>query len=167
MILESREAGLESVLALSSLVENNENDGLSGQESENNMADNLVSVVGLNSIHKPLPNGSISMETKGVGTGLMLTTDGFVLTAYHNIQSYENDWNRIRDSELSTTKNVQKWMERMRWQYAIIDQNNESHPIDVTLWATAPALDIAIIKAVIFEKPEPIRFNMTAEDSQI
>src|SRR3989344_1959486 len=167
MIQKTPRAGLESKLALKRVMEGNRNRDLTEQESERNIADNLVVVAGFDEIDKRLADGSVNMKTKGVGTGLQLTTDGFILTAYHNIQAYEEDWRRINETNPATEANVHSWMEDMKMRYAVVDQQRNSYPIDTTFWTANPTLDIALIKAVILKKPKPIDFRIATEDLEV
>jgi hypothetical protein len=167
MIQESPQAGLESKLALNRVMEGNRNRNLTEQDSEKNIADNLVVVAGFDGVNEHLPDGSANMKSKGAGTGLRLTTDGFILTAYHNIQAYEDDWRRIQEENPPTQANIHRWMEDMKSQYVVVDQNRTAYPIDITCWAINPALDIAVIKAVILEKPEPVDFRLVTGDLQV
>ncbi len=166
MIQKNLEAGLESKLALERVL-NNPGISLTEQESEEKIADSLVSVVGLGAIIKKLAYGSTVMESKGVGTGLLLTTDGWIVTAYHNIKKYETDWKRINEKNPPTEANIHAWMEHMKWKYAVVDKQGASYPIDIGFSATNPAFDIAIIKAVILKKPKPIGFKIAADDLEV
>ena len=167
MIHKSPQAELESRLALNRVMGGNRNRDLTEQESEKNIVDNLVVVVGFDGINERLADGSVKMEGKGVGTGLRLTTDGFILTAYHNIQAYEDDWRRINAENPATEAIIHSWMEYMKMRYAVVDQRRNVYPIDTNFWATNPALDIALIKAVILEKPEPIDFRLVTGDLEV
>ena len=167
MIQESPRAGLESRLALNKVMRGDKNRYLTKQESEKNIKDNLVVVAGFDGVEEMLADGSINMKGKGAGTGLRLTTDGFILTAYHNIQAYEDDWRRINKENPITNTNAYSWMEDMKMRYAVVDRQKKTYPIDTTFWATDAALDIALIKAVILEKPEPIDFRITTENLEV
>ena len=164
MIHESSQAMLESKLALNRVMEGNRNKDLTEQESEKNIVDNLVMVAGFDDMNE---RRASVRKTKGVGTGLRLTTDGFILTAYHNIKEYEDDWKRINAENPATKSNIHSWMEDMELRYAVIDQQRNVYPIDTTLWITNPAYDIAIIKAIILKKPEPIDFRLVTGDLKI
>ena len=167
MIQENPQAGLESRLTLNRVMEGNRNRNLTEQESEKNIADNLVVVAGFDGMKERLADGSVNMNGKGIGTGLRLTTDGFILTAYHNIQAYEADWRRINAENPATEANVHSWMEDMEMRYAVVDQQRNAYPIDTTFWVTNPGLDIALIKAVILKKPEPIDFRLVTGDLKV
>ena len=167
MIQESPQVGLESRLVLNRVMEGNRNRELSEQESEKNITDNLVVVAGFDGISERLTDGSVNMKNKGIGTGLRLTTDGFILTAYHNIQAYEEDWRKINEENPTTEANIHSWMEDMKMRYAVVDQQRNAYPIDTTFWATNPALDIVLIKAVILKKPEPINFRIVTDDLEV
>lgn len=157
----------ESISALERVFEDKQSVGLSNKESEKNIVDNLVIVAGFDGISKRLEKGKFEMKSKGVGTGFRLTTDGFILTAYHNIREYENDWRKINEENPPTEVNIHSWMENMQLRYAIVDQRKNVYPIDTTFWATNPSLDIALIKAVIRENPKPIGFRVVETDLEV
>lgn len=163
MISESPEASLESKLALGSVMDRNRNKDLDEAQSERNISDNLVVVTGFRGVGEQLANNLI-MEARGVGTGLKLTTDGFVLTAYHNIQSYEDEWKRMLKENPPTHENITAWLDHMKTKYAVVDQRKNAYPIDITIWAAVPALDVALIKAVIPNKPKPIDFRIAGKN---
>ncbi len=167
MIQENPQAGLESILALNMAMEGNRNRDLTGRESEKNIADNLVTVAGFDGINERLADGSVNMKSAHSGTGLLITTDGFVLTAYHNIQPFEDDWRRINKENPATESNIHSWMKDVTLRYAVIDQKRNIYPIDITGWATNPGLDIALIKALIFKKPKPIEFKVVTSDLKV
>jgi S1-C subfamily serine protease len=58
-------------------------------------------------------------------------------------------------------------MEDMETHYVVIDQNRRGYAIDITCWATCPPLDIAVIKAVIPEKPEAIDFRLVRDELKV
>ena len=163
MIVETA-ARMESILALSEALEGKD---ITEQESENNIADNLVSVVGFDGEPSCHADGSIRVKAKGACTGLLITTDGFVLTAYHAISLYIDDWKRIRKEHPPTEANVNSWLEDVKMRYVIVDQNRGVYPIDVTFYARDPFRDIALIKAVNFRKPKPVPFLTATRDLEV
>jgi hypothetical protein len=164
MIQENPQRGLESVMALALAFEGNRDKKLTDQESAKNLCDNLVNVCGFKGIESILANGLINFKLKGIGSGLRITTDGWTLTAYHNIEKYVDDWKRIAKEEPPTDTNVLSWLYDMKHKYAIIDQKKDVHPIDPTVCIFRSDFDIALIKAVIFEEPKPIRFKVASKD---
>ena len=164
MIQEDPQRGLESRLALNRVMQ--DKGQLSEQESEKNIADNLVVVAGFEEINKGLSDGSLNIKGKA-GTGLLLTTDGFILTAYHNIQAYVDDWKRISQENPPTHANLYTWMEEMKQRYAIVDQKRNAYPIDTSFWSYNPTFDLALIKAVILKEPEPIEFGVIGDNLEV
>jgi S1-C subfamily serine protease len=164
MIVDSKQAEKESILALSRFGEDNQGSDLTGQESERKIADNLVAVMGYNNLSKNPGGNLVSRGSRGVGTGILLTTGGFVLTAYHNIREYIDDWRVINEKNPVTEANFHSWMKDIETKYSVVDSQRRSYPIDPTFWATSPGLDIALIKAMIPRKPEPINFKIVTND---
>lgn len=136
----------QSLLSLLKVTENNPQSVLSQRTLEDNIMENLVTIVGY--------DDSSFSRTSRVGTGLKLTTDGFIITTHHNTQPYEEEWetmnvqNQSSNEENDTSK-----------KYVIIDKNGDSFSIDTSFWAFEPNLGIALIKAMIPEKSVPIRFQ--------
>lgn len=123
----SKKRSLESMFALTLAFEGNRDKKLTKEESEKNIADNLVSIVNSNG---------------GNGSGLLITTDGWVITAYHNIDGYE----------FGTLKG------------RIINLKNESYDLDPTIIAKSPSRDIAFIKAITGREPKPIKFKIIEDN---
>ncbi len=158
---------LLGISSLDDVFDNSRTTLITERESENNIANNLVIVAGFDGIAEKLTGELFNMKSKGAGTGFQLTSDGFVLTAHHNIQKYEEDWRRINRENPPTEANIHSWMEDMKMRYAIVDQEGRAYPIDTSFWATNPAFDIALIKAVTLRKPKSIEFRILADDLKV
>ena len=157
---------LLGISPLEEIVDDSRTKLIPDRESEKNIADNLVTVAGINELTET-PAGEV-FEMKGSGgTGLQLTTDGFVLTAYHNIRGYEEDWRRINKENPLKKTNVASWMEDMKRKYVVVDQQRKAYPIDTTFWATNPAFDIALIKAVTEKRAGAIKFKTMEQDLKV
>lgn len=167
MIQRTHQEALESIIALNMALEGNRDIDLTEQESERNIADNLVVFGAYEGIDEELPDGNVNMKLKAAGTGLLITTDGFVITAYHNIAPFVDDWQRINEEAPPTRENIHSWMENMRMRYSIVEQNKKNYPIDPSFLTAIPSLDIALIKAVTFKKPEPINFRVITDDLKV
>lgn len=167
MIEENPQRGLESIISLTLALEGNRDKELTGQESEKNIRDNLVNICGFSGVKEHLADGSTSMIDTGVGSGLLITTDGWAITAYHNIKKYIEDWKRISEEEPPTESNIHSWMNEMKLKYAFVDQRRCAYPIDPTIYGFNPSLDIALVKAFIMKKPEPIRFRIAKRDLEV
>jgi S1-C subfamily serine protease len=165
MIEGSEKDHLASVIALNMALGGNLEKDLTEQESERNISKNLVGVYAINEITSQAP-GSFSFNGHG-GSGLMITTNGFIVTAYHNIQGVEDEWRRINEEDPITQENVNSWISRMRDRYCVIDQAGNRYPIDTSFWATIPNMDIALIKAVTNKRPEPIKFRVVKDPLQV
>lgn len=137
---------------------------LTEQESERNIVDNLVYVAGFEGVKEFKPDGNIELITKGSGSGLLITADGWIITSYSTIANYEDEWTRINEEEPPTQENMRSWFESMRNKYAIVDQDKNGYPIDPSYWATDRLHDIALIKAVTQRSPGLINFNVKKED---
>ncbi|MFC1682363.1 trypsin-like peptidase domain-containing protein [Nanoarchaeota archaeon] len=165
MIESSENDCLESVIALNMALGGNLEKDLTEQESERNISRNLVGVYAINEITSQFPF-PFSFNGQG-GSGLMITTNGFIVTAYHNIQGVEDDWERINEEDPITQENVDSWTSRMRDRYCVMDQEENRYPIDTSFWAINQDKDIALIKAVTNKRPEPIKFRVVKEPLQV
>lgn len=95
------------------------------------------------------------------GTGLKITSDGWILTAYHCIRRFEKGWIKKAKELADGTYNI--WQEPYGRTMFIQDNTNAwtntGYAVDVSAWATNPKYDIALIKADIDENPSPVRFK--------
>ncbi len=160
LIVDDLEA---SVLSLEKVFKNDNVQLLSNDELDKSIADNLVVVGNFDGIIRET-DSTITLNNKSVGTGLQLTSDGFILTAYHCIRDYEDDWRRINRDFFSTSDNKSSWIDYMKTRYAVVDQYHNAYPIDTHFWITNPSLDIALIKAVIPQNPEPNAIRLLNRD---
>ncbi len=159
MIQDSKEQGLESLLSFHMALEGNGDESLTIDESERNIYENIVNIsLSKKSKDPTLPN--MEIVEKGLSSGLLITTDGFIITAYHSIQRYENDWLKIKQENPPNRKNRERWLTDIKKAYYIIDNDGNRYPIDITLWGRIPRYDIAVIKALIPERPRPIKFRV-------
>jgi len=137
---------------------------LSERESDLNLNNNLVTIGGMENLISP--EGVTDIYRKVKSSGLLLTTDGFVLTTYHNIREYLEEWDRITKEGMPN--NLREWSLDMRKKYSISDQYGHVYPIDPTVKVIDPSHDIAIIKAFTgLKKPMPIYFNVMTQDLEI
>ncbi|HLC55723.1 MAG TPA: serine protease [Candidatus Nanoarchaeia archaeon] len=149
---------LEKIVALNLALEGNREE-ISKEESESTIVSNLVSVEGRKSI------GDGYVDTNK-GNGLLITTDGFILTAYHIIEQHLDDWKKIKDKGIPRW-NFRKWAKDIEKKYHVFDQNGNRYPIDITWYAKNSSLDIALIKAIIpRRKPRPIMFRILEDELQ-
>ncbi len=134
---------LESAIALYTLVSGRD-DSLSANDSALNISDHLVTVRCF--------NHSESTDEKPLytaGTGLQVTSNGFIVTAYHAIADVMEEWERILRDEPLTEGNAVGWLLEFRKKYAVIDADGARYPIDPTFVAYNRDFDTAIIKAVM------------------
>ncbi|MBI4152020.1 trypsin-like serine protease, partial [Candidatus Woesearchaeota archaeon] len=135
---------LESLLALRLSLAGDWDLTLSPAESRRNIRDNVVRLV-------DSKNGTS-------GSGLRLTTDGYIVTAHHVFENWEEDWN-----ELLLTKprrNIYRWQERIGEDYYVQVDETISYPLDISFCHYFQLFDIGLLKARIPEKPKPIRYIM-------
>lgn len=117
---------LESRLALNKVFEKN----ISSDKSFSNIASNTVQI-------------RIGKDTS---SGLMLTTDGFVLTAYHCIDSIENTDSKSFSDVKSSITTLDGNIYPIYNNFVVYDKEN----------------DIALIKAIMPNKPEAINYDLPA-----
>ncbi|HII15499.1 MAG TPA: trypsin-like peptidase domain-containing protein [Nanoarchaeota archaeon] len=159
MICEGPEECLESIVSLFMSMEGRRDEALSARNSARNIARNVVRVMGFRGKAKNNQDGSCTKARIAEGSGLMLTADGWVITAYHNIARYIHDWEMILKKHPPTNENIGEWMKDMTMKYAVVSQQGKAYPVDLTFWRANPELDIALIKAVTLKKPKPLRFR--------
>ncbi len=102
---------------------------ISEKESEDNVLDNLVL------ISRHYLNGAYS----NMGNGLMVTTDGFIITAAH------------LSAEICFNSEI---------YYIAINRRGERYLLDATSRVSDVDYDISLIKAYSSAKPEPIPFRI-------
>lgn len=165
-MIEGSETGLlESVIALNMALGENLGKDLTEYGSERNISSNVVRVCAIDEILSQHPN---HFSFKGEsGSGLMITTNGFIVTAYHNIRSLEDEWRRINEEDPITQGDVGEWISRMVDRFCIIDQEGNRYAIDTSFYAILPDKDLALIKAATCKRPEAIKFKVVTEPLQV
>lgn len=155
MIVRFDDEVLRSSLALEALVEREFSPNLTGEESLRNIPGNLVSVLGLVEEER-LPSGE-SVGTWSTGTGLLLTTNGFILTAYHVISRFLPELTRIREEDPcpEDSRGGDRWLSDMKERYAALTLDGTRYALDPYLIAYSEGHDLALVKAVI-DPPLPI-----------
>lgn len=112
---------------------------VSPEESRANLIRNVVGIYNLREIN------SEEAEIASEGCGLRLTTDGYVLTAYHVVeQAYR---------KLMGAADGPDYL-------GIIDQNSEKYYLDPSFIVVHPEFDLAIVKQFLPLKGKPLRFNI-------
>ncbi len=152
MILKNfrRKEILKSISALDKTTDNSLKEDLSEQNSEKNLKNNLMRVYIGDEIDFPGMHFDFMERHRHIGSGLKLTEDGLILTAYHNIKDSINNWN---DRSID--------LEELEDRYYVSDQQGTKYSIDVGFLAAYPEEDIALIKARIPKSPEPVEFRLT------
>jgi hypothetical protein len=148
----------KNIASLSSALKDHKD--MSSRDSEDSIFNNIVTVAMLKDAPAKKEGGLDSYKTKSLGSGLMITEDGFVITAYHNIEAYEDEWRMLNREKPRTMENFPEWIHMLRKKYIIINHEKTDYAIDIRFWAANRAYDIALIKAITFKQPRPIRFRM-------
>lgn len=143
--------GLEDMLSLGYFLTKEAN--LPFKESEKNILDNVVSV---NSLGR-------TKGTLNCGSGLMITKTGFVITAYHVVSDFIHEWNTAMTNAEDYSRT---YLRNLKENCYITTQRNGDYSIDPTFCFYSSLFDTALIKAQIYEKPEPIKFNIAKTDLQ-
>jgi hypothetical protein len=157
MIEDTEKKHYESIVALNMALRGNFEENLTEQESERNISRNIVGVYAIDEFTSS--EEAFNFNGQG-GSGLMITTNGWVITAYHCIAHADAEWKRIVKEEPVTNENVSSWIHKMRDRYCVIDQKGERYAIDISFWMADLNRDIALIKAVTGKRPDPIRFKV-------
>ncbi len=120
---------------------------VSPEESQKNLEQNVVGIYNLKSStsSNTTPN---SYKVDSAGCGLRLTTDGYILTAFHVIEAAYEKLHGAVDGP------------NYVW---INDLNNSQHYLDPSFMVVDPEYDLALIKAYDPHVGEMIRFNLNYE----
>jgi hypothetical protein len=87
-------------------------------------------------------------------TGLLLTCDGFILTAYHGLHNSYPGW--ARTTNYSSALDLLRLAEGKHF----IVKGREKYPLDILTYEMDKDHDLAIIKAVMREEPSPINYKI-------
>ncbi len=159
MYTYSHTQGLESLLALNAAVHGNHPD-LTADQSQKNIEDNIVRLGKVKSFEKTsLKGGALTWTT--FGSGLQITTDGFIITAAHVIEDWLDDWKRL---ELNKKDYPQEsdWLNYIQDQYAVVYPVNGGifrFPLDVSFHQYDHHHDVALVKIISGNSPRPILFK--------
>jgi S1-C subfamily serine protease len=146
---------LESLISLNMALESNFCAELTPQQSATNIKNNIVGVYAVDEITSR-SEGEFTFRGS-FGSGLLITTDGFILTAYHVISDYIDDWNEMANVGFSE-KNILDYLAKIVDEYFVADQEGRRYAIDISFVAYDKGRDLALIKAVIPKKPQPAKF---------
>ena len=163
MILQSMQQGLESLIALNLAIEGNRDKKLTAEESAKNIRDNLVLITRLCDVPDQNENETVNLTVDETGSGMMITEDGWILTAYHNIENNIEEWKRLT-KEMPPEMHPELWLQDVAKNYMVLDQNKQCYMIDITTSTYDPSFDIALIKAMTLRKAAPIRFRIEEND---
>ncbi|MBI2103296.1 trypsin-like peptidase domain-containing protein [Candidatus Woesearchaeota archaeon] len=141
-------SSLESLLALRLSLLGNFDHQLTAAESRQNIRDNVVRI--------------INSRTGENGSGLRLTSDGYIATAHHVFESWKEEWDELL--HFKPTRNISRWRENIGKTYYVQVDENTSYPLDISCWYSHPAYDLGLLKADIHQQPKPIRFNLSKCD---
>lgn len=166
MILRSLEEALESISALREFAAGNPGVEPDPQASREGIASNLVAIGVANGLS---PFGDASLDYRNLqydryGSGILIAGSGLVVTAYHTIAPYLEEWKELRDNHLQNAQAIDAWLAHGGQKYVIVMQEGSSFPIDVTFWADYAAKDIAVIKALVPPGLTPAPFKVATKD---
>lgn len=93
-------------------------------------------------------------------SGILLTTNGMILTAYHVVERWERDWMRLKEMGPGG-ENFTSWA-RESDKYKATGRDLRHHSIDTTFWVADPGHDLAIVHAVmpVEARPTGLRANL-------
>lgn len=93
-------------------------------------------------------------------TGFLVTNQGFILTAYHMVRHYEQEWQRICQDNPPPEDDWDSWLEEYGKSYFIIDKDGNEYALDLTTWYHDERYDVALVKAVMPAKRfQPFRLK--------
>ena len=124
---------------------------VSSRQSERNIMDSMV---------------RFSRDGADFCSGLLLTMDGFVLTAHHCIDRYEPAW--TASLQVMSLRRENEELMRELGTVRVHNRYGGSFPVDTDFLATYAIYDLAVIKAEVPESgSRAVRFNMMLEDPEI
>jgi hypothetical protein len=141
-----KEKRSESISGLEKVFNREEVKDMSKKHSEEVIYDNIVTLRVYGEFKEPSGEGMYISE-KSSGTGFMITNDGFILTAYHCIDDYIDDWKDINKNHLEIFKEEDPYFLRKN-KYYIYDREKKSYPVDTRFYAFNKDLDLALIKVI-------------------
>ncbi len=120
-------------------------------ESERNILDNMV---------------WLSRDGSDFCSGLLLTSDGFILTAHHCIDRYEPAW--IASLQVMSLRSESEALMQELRSVRIHNRYGGIFHLDEGFLATYPIYDLAVVKAEVpVSGSRAVRFNMALEDPEI
>lgn len=146
--MSSYTSQLESLLALRLSFSGNFDTELTAAESRRNIRNNVVRL--------------FDDRAGTTGSGLRLTTDGYILTANHVFDSWKRDWGELLRSK--PTRNISRWREKVGKEYYVVVDEKTAYPLDISFWYSHPNYDLGLLKATVSEEPLPIRFKHRLSD---
>ncbi len=168
MYTYSRVSGLESLLALNAAIQGNNCPDLTRDQSRQNISDNIIRIGKVKSFEKKDENGEGTLNWTTFGSGLQITTNGFIITAAHVIEDWLEDWKRLEESK-KDYPNDYDWMNYLQDQYCVVHSVNGVNwrsTLDVSFYCFDKHHDVALVKTIKSTFPQPILFK-SGDDSQL
>ncbi|MFH0833309.1 MAG: serine protease [archaeon] len=120
------------------------------EQSVQNIFENIVRVNLLNEVQI---DGS---QRRVEGTGQRITTDGWVLTAYHVIKEFLP---RLKDiASTAPSRDFYEWSQKVAENFYVEGSDKIKYAIDPSVVAFNTSFDIALIKTYSNERAHPITF---------
>lgn len=145
---------VESLLSLSIPFEKVFNEDLTIEESPKNIRNNVVVVYGTNN------DGS-----QNASSGLMITTDGFILTSFHSIYNWKKEFGNSEKEIPSGPVGFKNWREERIVDFGMFfPGNGRRFALDLN-YAVRVDYDLALVKAILpsVRTRKPIRFRVDGE----
>lgn len=143
MIGLGKDECLESAIVLYNIAAGGD-DSLNARQSTQNISDHLMTISCFD--HQ---DSTEDKPLHSTGTGLQLTSNGFILAAYHAIDGLLEEWELYLDENPITQENLVPWLKEFKKKYYVSDAEGTRYPIDPTFVAYNKDFDAAIIKAVM------------------
>ncbi len=160
MFTFSHTTGLESLLALNTAIQGNNHPDLTADQSRKNIGDNIVRIGKVESFEETSP-GQGTLSWASLGSGLQITTNGFIITAAHVIENWLEDWKRLEESKKDYARDSD-WINFIQDQYAVVYPVGEKifrAPLDHSFYKYDRHHDLALVKAINSNSPKPILFK--------
>lgn len=150
MLCRSLDEKIESLTVLEAALSNGA-PLLSPMEEKENVKNNLVQVFVNN--YDQASNTCINANA----TGILLTKDGFILTAYHLVKDALPVWEAQMQTLQGMELGYEKTADLMAKEGFAVTRKEiyPVYPLDISFKEANPDLDLVLLKAIIPEHPEP------------
>ena len=155
MIFQDFHEKEETVDAINRFLEKKE---LDAEESKQGIEDSLVRIVHYDFNDIKIVNKK-RLPMRYTSVGLLMTTNGIFITNNHVAYRMFLNWKKTVKQNPIPRNNKIAWLKQLGKFYHVIDKDGVAYPINITFYGPMPGLDLAILKAMIPNNPEPMHYK--------